>query len=92
MCWGASGVVGQIAVQGGQAARRRAGGGRGALARWAWSAAWHLGADAAVRLDEPGDLPAALSEAGEGRIDVVVDPLFGEPFVAAVERGELRCA
>jgi NADPH2:quinone reductase len=27
---------------------------------------------------------AALADAAEGRIDVVVDPLFGEPFVAAV--------
>jgi len=44
-----------------------------------------LGADAAVRLGEPEDLPAALSEAAQGRIDVVVDPLFGEPFLAAVD-------
>ena len=43
-----------------------------------------LGADAAVRLGEPEDLPVALAEAADGRIDVVVDPLFGEPFVAAV--------
>ena len=31
------------------------------------------------------DLPAAFADAAEGRIDVVVDPLFGEPFAAAVE-------
>ena len=42
-----------------------------------------FGADASVRLDEP-DLPAAFAEAARGRIDVVVDPLFGEPFAAAV--------
>jgi len=30
------------------------------------------------------DRPAALAAAGEGRIDVVLDPLFGEPFVAAL--------
>jgi NADPH:quinone reductase-like Zn-dependent oxidoreductase len=59
---GASGVLGQIAVQ----------------------AAKLLGADAAVRLDEPEDLPAALREAAEDRIDVVLDPVYGEPFVAAV--------
>ena len=46
-------------------------------------AASRLGADAAVRLGEPDDLAAALVEAAAGRIDVVLDPLFGEPFVAA---------
>ncbi len=80
---GASGVLGQIAVQAAKllgaarvvaAARSQEG-----LAR-----CLELGADAAVRLGESDDLPAALSDGGEGRIDVVVDPLFGEPFVAAV--------
>ncbi|MGH2863742.1 MAG: zinc-binding dehydrogenase, partial [Solirubrobacteraceae bacterium] len=37
-----------------------------------------------MRLGDPGDLPTALADAAEGRIDVVLDPLFGEPFVAAV--------
>ena len=80
---GASGVVGQIAVQ----AARLLGAARvvaAARSPMGLERCLALGADAAVRLDEPGDLPAALSEAGEGRIDVVVDPLFGEPFVAAV--------
>ena len=86
---GASGVLGQIAMQSAKllgaarvvaAARSPEG-----LAR-----CLELGADAAVRLDEPDDLPAALGEAAEGRIDVVVDPVFGEPFVAAVQRRELR--
>jgi len=80
---GASGVLGQIAVQAAKllgaarvvAAARSAEGLERCLA---------LGADAAVRLGEPEDLPAALREAAEGRIDVVIDPLFGEPFVAAV--------
>ena len=36
----------------------------------------------APRRDE--DLPAALAAAAEDRIDVVLDPLFGEPLVAAV--------
>jgi NADPH:quinone reductase-like Zn-dependent oxidoreductase len=80
---GASGVLGQIAVQASKllgaarvvaAARSQEG-----LAR-----CLELGADAAVRLGESDDLPAALADAGDGRIDVVVDPLFGEPFVAAV--------
>jgi NADPH:quinone reductase-like Zn-dependent oxidoreductase len=80
---GASGVLGQIAVQAAKllgatrvvAAARSAEGLERCLA---------LGADAAVRLGEPDDLPAALSEAAAGRIDVVIDPLFGDPFVAAV--------
>jgi len=80
----ASGVLGQIAVQAAKllgaarvvaAARSQAG-----LDR-----CLRLGADAAVRLGEPDDLAAALTEAGNGRIDVVVDPLFGEPFVAAAD-------
>jgi NADPH2:quinone reductase len=80
---GASGVVGQIAVQACKllgavrvvaAARSRAG-----LDR-----ALELGADAAVRLGEPDDLPAALAEAAAGRIDVVIDPLWGEPAAAAI--------
>jgi NADPH2:quinone reductase len=80
---GASGVLGQVAVQAAKllgaarvvAAARSAEG----LAR-----CLELGADAAVRLDGSEDLPTALSEAAQGRIDVVVDPLFGEPFAAAV--------
>jgi NADPH2:quinone reductase len=35
-------------------------------------------------LGEPEDLPAAFAQAAEGRIDIVIDPLFGEPFVAAL--------
>jgi NADPH:quinone reductase-like Zn-dependent oxidoreductase len=80
---GASGVLGQIAVQAAKllgaarvvAAARSAEGLERCLA---------LGADAAVRLGEPEDLSVALAAAADGRIDVVIDPLFGEPFVAAV--------
>jgi NADPH2:quinone reductase len=80
---GASGVLGQIAVQSAKllgaarvvAAARSAEGLQRAL---------ELGADAAVELDGSDALPAALAEAAEGRIDLVVDPLFGVPFVAAV--------
>jgi NADPH:quinone reductase-like Zn-dependent oxidoreductase len=80
---GASGVLGQIAVQAAKllgatrvvAAARSAEGLERCLA---------LGADAAVRLGEPDDLPTALAAAADGRIDVVIDPLYGEPFVAAV--------
>jgi NADPH:quinone reductase-like Zn-dependent oxidoreductase len=47
--------------------------------------ATQAGADAVVRLDEP-DLAAALKEAagGDGPT-VVIDPLWGEPIVAATE-------
>jgi NADPH:quinone reductase-like Zn-dependent oxidoreductase len=80
---GASGVVGQIAVQAAKllgAARVVA----AARSPEGLERALELGADASVRLDEGADLPAALAEAAEGRIDVVVDPLFGEPFAAAL--------
>jgi NADPH2:quinone reductase len=79
----ASGIVGQIAVQAAKllgAARVVA----AARSPEGLERALTLGADAAVRLEDSQDLPAALAEAAEGRIDVVVDPLFGEPFVAAV--------
>lgn len=80
---GASGVLGQIAVQ----AAKLLGAGRvvaAARSREGLDRCLELGADAAVPLDEP-DLPAALQAAGEGRIDVVLDPLFGEPFAAALQ-------
>jgi NADPH:quinone reductase-like Zn-dependent oxidoreductase len=79
----ASGVLGQIAVQ----AAKLLGAGRVvAAARSAEGLARcrELGADASVRLAEPGDLSAAMAQAGEGRIDVVLDPLWGVPLVAAL--------
>jgi NADPH2:quinone reductase len=81
---GASGVLGQIAVQ----AAKLLGAGRvvaAARSQEALERSLELGADATVRLDRGDDLAAALSEAAEGRIDVVVDPLFGAPFAAAVD-------
>jgi NADPH:quinone reductase-like Zn-dependent oxidoreductase len=79
----ASGVLGQIAVQAAKllgAARVVA----AARSQEGLERCLELGADAAVRLGEPDDLSAAFAQAADGRIDVVVDPLFGEPFVAAV--------
>ena len=79
----ASGVLGQVAVQAAKllgAARVVA----AARSPEGLTRCLELGADAAVRLDGSEDLPAALTEAAEGKIDVVIDPLFGEPFVAAV--------
>jgi len=80
---GASGVVGQIGVQ----AARLLGAGRVvAAARSAegLERARALGADATVRLGEDEDLTAALAEAAGGGVDVTLDPLWGEPGVAAV--------
>jgi len=81
---GASGVLGQIAVQAAKllgaarvvAAARSAEGLQRCL---------QLGADAAVALDGSEGLAAALATAAEDRIDVVVDPLFGEPLEAALQ-------
>jgi NADPH2:quinone reductase len=81
---GASGVVGQIAVQ----ASKLLGAARVVAAARSQSGLerdLELGADAAVRLGEPDDLPAALTEAASGRIDVVIDPLWGEPAAAAID-------
>jgi NADPH:quinone reductase-like Zn-dependent oxidoreductase len=80
---GASGVLGQIAVQ----AAKLLGAGRVvAAARSAegLERCLALGADTTVRLGEADDLPAAFAAAAEDRIDVVLDPLFGEPLVAAL--------
>jgi hypothetical protein len=43
-----------------------------------------LGADAVVELGGEGDLTERLKEAAGGGFDVVVDPLWGEPAVAAL--------
>lgn len=50
-----------------------------------------LGADAAVSLQQDaGELPGAFADAADGRIDVVLDPLFGQPFAAAVGAASFR--
>jgi NADPH2:quinone reductase len=92
---GATGTVGQVAVQGAKllGASRVVAAGRNerALARAA-----DLGADATVRLGgdtQPtspagtGDLAEAFKQAAgdAGGFDVIVDPLWGEPGVAAME-------
>lgn len=82
---GSSGVVGQIAVQG----ARLLGAGRVvAAARDTESlgrALDELGADAVVELSGEDSLSERFEEAAEGRgFDVVVDPLWGEPAVAAL--------
>jgi NADPH:quinone reductase-like Zn-dependent oxidoreductase len=79
-----SGVLGQVAVQ----AAKLLGAGRvvaAARSQEGLKRCLEIGADAVVRLGGSEDLPAALNEAAEGRIDVVVDPLFGDPLAAAVK-------
>lgn len=78
---GATGVVGQIGVQ----AARLLGAGRVVAAGRdprRLERARELGADAAVRLPASAD---DLREAAGGEIDVVLDPLWGEPARAATE-------
>lgn len=84
---GATGVVGQLAVQAARllGAGRIVAAGRDAemLARAA-----QLGADATVDLSAlpAGDeTTAAFREAARGEVDVIHDPLWGEPAAAAVE-------
>jgi NADPH2:quinone reductase len=79
---GASGVVGQIAVQ----AARLLGAGRVVAAardEAALERAGSLGADALVRL-EGSDIASALKDASDGGYDLVLDPLWGAPAVAAI--------
>jgi NADPH2:quinone reductase len=81
---GASGIVGQIAVQ----AAGLLGAGRvvaAARSEEGLRRATELGADATVRLGEGGDLAGAFRDASEGGADVVVDPLWGEPAAAAID-------
>jgi NADPH:quinone reductase len=79
---GATGAVGQVAVQLATAmgAGRVVAAGRnsGRLRR-----ARELGADEIVELDG-GELAESFQRAAGGRLDVVIDPLWGEPAMAAL--------
>ena len=79
---GATGAVGQVAVQLAKlfGAGRVVGAGRSAerLER-----VRELGADAVVGLGE-GDLAETFEHAAGGQLDVVIDPLWGEPAMAAL--------
>jgi NADPH:quinone reductase len=80
---GATGAVGQVAVQ---AAKLLGAGtviaaGRNAEALESMRA---LGADAAIALGGD-DLTTAFKEAAGGELDAVIDPLWGEPAVAALQ-------
>ena len=81
---GASGAVGLIAVQ----AAKLLGAGRVVAAARnpeGLERARSLGADASVKLDEHDDLAAAFMDACDGQLDLVIDPLWGEPGTAAVK-------
>lgn len=80
---GAGGVVGQVAVQ----AAKLLGAGRVVAAARSsdrLDRASQQGADACVQIGAVDDLAAAFRAAGDGGIDVVVDPVWGEPAVAAL--------
>ncbi|HXD59074.1 MAG TPA: zinc-binding dehydrogenase [Thermoleophilaceae bacterium] len=80
---GATGAVGSIAVQGAKLLGAgwvvAAGRSEEGLKR-----AEQLGADATVRLDAGPDLADAIVDACDGRLDLTIDPLWGEPAAAAV--------
>jgi NADPH:quinone reductase-like Zn-dependent oxidoreductase len=80
---GATGAVGQMAVQLAKlmGAGRVVGAGRSAerLERLG-----ELGADEVVRLGD-GDLADAFEKAAGGQLDVVIDSLWGEPAIAALQ-------
>jgi NADPH2:quinone reductase len=81
---GSSGVLGQVAVQ----SARLLGAGRVVAAARDNESLEHarheLGADAVVELGGEGDLTEHFKEAAGGGFDVVVDPLWGEPALAAL--------
>lgn len=86
---GASGVVGQIAIQ----IARELGAARvvaAARSEEGLTRARALGADATVQLGAVDDLAGALREATAGRLDVVLDPLWGEPLVAAAQAASMH--
>ena len=86
---GAGGVVGQVAVQ----AAKLLGAGRVvAAARSAerLDRAVQQGADATVQIGDVDDLAQAFKDAGGGGVDVVVDPVWGAPAVAALSAMNVR--
>jgi NADPH2:quinone reductase len=80
---GATGVVGHIAVQAAKllGAGKVVGAGRN---RDALEEVSRLGADATVVLGQGDDAAAPKSEA-DGGYDVVIDTVYGKPFLAALE-------
>ncbi|MGE5286366.1 MAG: quinone oxidoreductase family protein [Micromonosporaceae bacterium] len=88
---GASGTVGQVAVQAARLLRagRVIGACRDAHGR---QRARELGADAVADLsgDDAGAIGDRLAEAADGRIDLVIDPVWGLPAEAALRAASPR--
>jgi NADPH2:quinone reductase len=85
---GATGAMGSVAVQ----AAKLLGAGRVVAAARGGERLERMrdrGADSLVDLDTDEDLTAALKEATEGGADVIADPLWGEPAVAAMGAAKL---
>jgi NADPH:quinone reductase len=82
---GASGTVGQVGIQ---VARSRGAGRVVGACRdpLGGQRALELGADAVVDLtgNDPADIARRLTEASSGRIDLVLDPVWGVPAQAAI--------
>ena len=82
---GGGGTVGQVAVQAARllGARRVIAGCRSAGAA---ERAQRCGADAVVRLDtdDVAELARRFTDASDGPVDLVIDPLFGPPAAAAL--------
>ena len=81
---GASGVLGSIAVQ----VARLLGAGRVIAAARddrGLARAKELGADETVDLKQAGGLTERIREASRGQLQVVIDPIWGAPAVAALE-------
>jgi NADPH:quinone reductase-like Zn-dependent oxidoreductase len=77
---GATGAVGRVAVQ----VAKELGAGRVVAVDRRNERLARLDADAVVELDETGDAAAALKRAAPGGVDVIVDPLWGPPALAAM--------
>ena len=81
---GASGVLGSIAVQ----VARLLGAGRviaAARDERALAHAKELGADATVDLKQTDGLTDRIKEASKGQLQIVIDPIWGAPAVAAMD-------
>lgn len=80
---GATGIVGRVAVQAAKllGAGRVVGAGRNPEAL---ELVGELGADATVTLGKGDDAEALKSESGDG-YDVVIDTVYGDPFLAALD-------
>lgn len=81
---GATGALGTVAIQ----AARMLGAGRivaAALAEPGIERLAALGADAVVPLDGSPELADAMRAATDGGADIIIDPLWGEPALAAMQ-------